>query len=329
MMGKINKNNGLTLVEVMVAVVIGLIIMAGVMQIYLSNKQTYRMTEGLSRLQENGRFATYFLVRDIRMAGYQGCKSRSASTTIIASPGPGDDVYNKDQSLSAVDNTTTGNIDLDADGTNEITSVLSNTDVITIQYAKPCGGSLTGNMTPANANIPIAWPNTCNLQQNDYFIISDCQSADIAKVTNTPNQSGTVQTIKHGGNTTPAPAIPMLSKLYGSGAEIFTLASYTFYLQNNAQGVPSLWRRDNASGATEELVEDIDDLQLLYGEDTDGSGVANRYVDAASVSDMADVVSIRFIISARTPEDNLSVQNAGTDNRIRKQFSTTIAIRNH
>ncbi len=325
MIHKIKKYKGLTLVEVMIAVVIGLIIMAGVMQIYLSNKKTYRMTEGLSRLQENGRFATHFLVQDIRMAGFQGCKSRSSAVTTIASPGPGTELYNNAQAVSAV-NDSDGNVDLDSDGTDDITGVLANTDVITVQYAKSCGGQLTGNMTSANANIQITWPNSCNLQQNDFFIISDCESADIAKVTNNPNQSGTVQTVTHGGNVNTSP--PMLSKLYGPGAEIYTLESATFYLANTTQGVPSLWRRNNSTGTTEELVDNIDDLQIVYGEDTDGSGVANRYVPANSVSNMLDVVSVRFNLRARSPDANLTQQNTG-DKRLRKSFNSTIAIRNH
>jgi len=46
--------------------------MAGVIQIFLSAKQAYRLQENLSRLQENGRFAMDFITKDVRMAGYAG-----------------------------------------------------------------------------------------------------------------------------------------------------------------------------------------------------------------------------------------------------------------
>jgi len=50
--------------------------MAGVIQIFLSAKQAYRLQENLSRLQENGRFAMDFITKDVRMAGYAGCSSK-------------------------------------------------------------------------------------------------------------------------------------------------------------------------------------------------------------------------------------------------------------
>ena len=66
---------GMTLIEIMIALLIGAFLLGGVLQIFINSKQTYRMQENLSRLQENGRFAMEFLARDIRMAGYWGCIS--------------------------------------------------------------------------------------------------------------------------------------------------------------------------------------------------------------------------------------------------------------
>lgn len=60
---------GLTLIEIMVAMLVGAFLMAGVLQVFIVNKQTYRVQENLSRLQENGRFAMDYLNRYIRMAG--------------------------------------------------------------------------------------------------------------------------------------------------------------------------------------------------------------------------------------------------------------------
>lgn len=67
------KQAGIGLVEIMVALVIGLVLMAGVFQIFQSNRTTYRVAEAMARVQENGRYAMMFLSRDLRMAGYSGC----------------------------------------------------------------------------------------------------------------------------------------------------------------------------------------------------------------------------------------------------------------
>ncbi len=75
---------GLSLIEIMIALLIGAFLIGGVLQIFISSKQTYRMQQNLSRLQENGRFAMGFLAADIRMAGYWGCLSPSRPNTDVA-----------------------------------------------------------------------------------------------------------------------------------------------------------------------------------------------------------------------------------------------------
>jgi type IV pilus assembly protein PilW len=70
----------LSLVELMIAMVIGLVLMAGMGQILLSGKQSFNTQAGMGAIQENGRFAMFFLQRDLRMAGFP--KSVSPSGTL-------------------------------------------------------------------------------------------------------------------------------------------------------------------------------------------------------------------------------------------------------
>ncbi|WP_168735177.1 PilW family protein [Pseudothauera rhizosphaerae] len=65
-----STQRGLTLVELLVAMAVGLILIAGVITIFLGSKQSYRTSEALSRVQESGRFALEFMARDLRAAGY-------------------------------------------------------------------------------------------------------------------------------------------------------------------------------------------------------------------------------------------------------------------
>jgi len=64
------SQQGLTLVEILVALVISLFLIAGVIQLFVGSKQTYRGQDALSRIQENGRFAIERIAWDLRMAGY-------------------------------------------------------------------------------------------------------------------------------------------------------------------------------------------------------------------------------------------------------------------
>ena len=78
-----NKQNGFSIVELMVALLLGLFLVSGVTGMYISSKQTYRMTDNLSRLQESMRFSLEFMSQDIRMAGYLPCRFPPSNTNAI------------------------------------------------------------------------------------------------------------------------------------------------------------------------------------------------------------------------------------------------------
>ncbi|MGE3319033.1 MAG: PilW family protein [Candidatus Berkiella sp.] len=62
---------GFSLIEAMIAIVLSLILLAGVLQIFLNNKNIYNLGTGFSQLQENGRFTSAYMARTIRFAGYR------------------------------------------------------------------------------------------------------------------------------------------------------------------------------------------------------------------------------------------------------------------
>ncbi|NVJ66057.1 MAG: PilW family protein [Gammaproteobacteria bacterium] len=64
------KQKGYTLIEYMVAIVIGLILLSGFSYVFLGMKQSFNTQSGLSEVQENGRFAMYFLTNELQNAGY-------------------------------------------------------------------------------------------------------------------------------------------------------------------------------------------------------------------------------------------------------------------
>ncbi|MBE9525647.1 MAG: PilW family protein [Proteobacteria bacterium] len=336
------KQHGLSLIEIMVAITISMILLTGVVQLFISNKKTYSAVEELSRLQENARFAMEFISRDIRRAGFQGCRSRrEIPSHIIANPGPTGDEFDVNTAISGEDNVSS------------VTDVVDGTDIISLQFGGSCGGTLTGNMDADNAQIHLTAPNTCNLDQGGLFMISDCESADIARISNTPcnadpddpsyNCSSGTQNAAHANNVNIS---NRLSKAYQSDAEIFALISRNYSIRVNPTGNRALYR-ENIAGIAEELVEGIENMQALYGEDTTGDRVPNRYVPAHQISDMQDVVSVRISLLAYTIEDRVAQDNqtyayeindynsfpTGTsftaaDKRIRRAFTSTISLRN-
>lgn len=336
------RQAGMTLVEIMIALLIGAFLLAGVMQIFVHTRQSNRMQENLSRLQENGRFAMEFLGRDLRMAGYMGCASLDAVTPVIdASPqNPNDNPAVAFNNLSAISgfNNIANNWNASACSASNLCS--ANTDAITVQYAGSCDGYLTGNMANDNANVQILAANTCNIRQYDTVLISDCGAADVFIDTSNDVPNATKQTLAHADNQNTS---PKLSKVYGPGAEVFVFRSYSYFIRTGASGRPALWRLDNTKEAVAgtnpiELLEGIENFQILYGEDTDADGAANYYVPANSIVNTANVTSIRIEVLAVTPDDNLASKPVSynfngtavnpTDRRLRRVFTSTLAVRN-
>ena len=68
---------GFSLIELMISLVISLFMLAVVGQLFITNKAVYTQNNSLARLQENGRFAMEFLVRDLRQADFWGCSGGS------------------------------------------------------------------------------------------------------------------------------------------------------------------------------------------------------------------------------------------------------------
>ena len=64
------KSKGFTLVEIMLAITLSLILIAGVLQIYLSSKTSFNVQKELARVQESERISIDFLQRDISQAGF-------------------------------------------------------------------------------------------------------------------------------------------------------------------------------------------------------------------------------------------------------------------
>lgn len=63
-------NHGFSLVELLVAMVISLFLIGGIVQLFIQNKTSYKLQEGIARAQENGRLAIHFLEKNVRRAGY-------------------------------------------------------------------------------------------------------------------------------------------------------------------------------------------------------------------------------------------------------------------
>jgi type IV pilus assembly protein PilW len=346
------KQQGITLVELMIAMVVGLILMAGISQIFISSQKTYRITEEQSRLQENARFALGFITKDVREAGYTGCRAIEAMNvqTVANAPVPN---YTENNTINGNEATSatawTPALAASINGT-----VVGGTDTITIQKGTSCGATLTGSLASSNANIQVSSPNSCNLAAGDTMMISDCQDAHIFKATTV--SSGTPQTIAHAASSntdtkfcinqtdpsiTPGNCGTGNAKLYGADSELLKFTSLTYYIRQGAGGRNALWVYDNTAATTMELIEGVEDMQVTYGVDTSGNDIVDDYQTANTVNaatNWANVISAEISLLVETQADNLTTDNmtytyngatvTSADNRLRRVFTTVVGIRN-
>lgn len=318
------KLRGFTIVELMVAITISALILGVLTQVYAGASRSYRVAEALSRMQENGRYAMDFLARDIRLAGYMGCVSTGTAISNMANPITGWSPINTSSNpitLKGIEGYEASDVTFTGTGFAGNTAV--KTDVILVQFFSPSSAKLV-HPSPTNANIKID-SNTLNFQANEVLVVTDCAFADILKASSVSN-SGSPITIAHANNTNTRTTT---SKEYGQNAEVMRMQSNVYYiLTSGTTGIPSLMRRrlgsfdtgdaaqycTNATASTtqgfcvEEVAEGIEDLQLLYGIDTNTDLTADKFVAASSVTaaEWANVVSVRVNLMVRSVATNVS-----------------------
>jgi type IV pilus assembly protein PilW len=109
-----------------------------------------------------------------------------------------------------------------------------------------------------------------------------------------------------------------------------------YYIAPGASGRSALFRRIGTA-ATEELVEGVENMQITYGEDTDGDGAADSYLTANNVTNMGNVLAVRVSLLIANPRANVLPEAQsltyngtavdGSDRRLRQVFTTTISMR--
>jgi type IV pilus assembly protein PilW len=305
-MGLTSQQKGMTLIEIMIALILGVFIIAGVIHIFLGSKQTYRMQENFARLQENGRFAMDFISRDIRMADSLGCLKRGLA-----------DISKKNKTSYPAF----------AVGVNGIEGSSNAPDTITLVGIEGGKGAQVTSQTAKAGGITVT--SGSDLMAGDIALVADCNQGDIFKI-NSVSGNVVSQNVSSGQDVT---------KIYGSDASIYPFKASIYSIGIGSRGQLSLFRALNGD-TPKELVEGVEDMQILYGVDTNADHTPEYYVPANQVkvmsNDMDKVVSIRIKLLVATVDDNLATETADytfngitkTDRKLRREFASTIAVRN-
>lgn len=358
--GMRGMQNGVTLVELMVALVITLILSAGVIQIFLSSSQSYRLHEAVSRIQENARFAIWELQREVRMAGFVGCAEDLFNWLDPA----GDDFRESlmggqavagweahgtapGSTLNIADSGSAQGTWLNGSGEDLPPGLnpVPETDVLVINRAIRLPVTLSGNPGGA-ANTLLLADVVEHIAQGDIIaaVAADCSGGDMWQVVSNLNgrtlPKGTATGFSPGNRPNAGQGFRFT---YDDQAAIYGWESKAFYVRRNSTtGQRSLYMRRLGPGGNrvDELVEGVENMQVLYGLDSNNSGRPDRYEPATSVEDWRQVVSVRVSLLLHSAEgavreaDERAYHLIGTrvttppDTRLRQVATTTIAIRN-
>ncbi|OZG71475.1 hypothetical protein BTA51_21305 [Hahella sp. CCB-MM4] len=334
------KQSGLSLVEVMIALALSAVLVLGLAQVFGSSREANRLQSGLARVQESGRVGMEILGRDIRNGAYLGCAKWASMNNIFdrdkwegktgASDSTSGQVFNlsADSAIVGYNDITATAGDLSAMGLSVGTDpgdLIEKTDALVLQGAGPCDGGKVVSYNESSAQFKIEDATSCGLSQNDVVIVSNCQNADLFAISNVPTASGANKdTVTHANDVNTDNKLE--GSYGGSDSEILTFYSKAYYVGMGSDGRNSLYLRqlEGASYVSHELVEGIEDMQLLMGEDSDEDGSVNRYLEPEDASLVESrIVSIKVTFSL-TSEENITL--AG--DQFEQDLESVFAIRN-
>jgi type IV pilus assembly protein PilW len=321
------RASGFSIVELLVAMVISLIVLAAVSSVLVSTKTTNTAQVAQARMQDNARISVQIMSRGIRQAGYAGCSTPTVGSVTNKLNGSG--TAGSADIASPLVGAEAGATTLSPNGEPLPPNALSTSDVIGLSYAD--GANPLGVETPYMNNVTSEMhvdPASTVVKQFDIVMATDCKKAVIFEVTNDPTGNGSL--VHNGGSVSAGPGNKdgSLGTTFDGNASIVKFLSYYYFVANNASGQPSLYRMDAqnygtyaASGSQcspsvtsncwreDELVEGIEQLQVLYGIDTNSDGEVDQYVkannSALSTPDAwKHIYTVRLGVLARTLADN-------------------------
>ncbi|GAB5452673.1 MAG: hypothetical protein Hals2KO_30010 [Halioglobus sp.] len=318
-----SAQSGLSLVELLVAMALGVMLSGGAIGAYMASKQQYLYDDQLARVQENGRYAVSLLQRELSMAGFY---AGLVSTTELGDGSVGVDcnslgwALHTQFPLDVVDNhrgsgvpTTQHSVPLTCVNGSR---VVDGSDVIAVKRSA-AEASLSGGVPRAGLTLSRVSRWHMRLEPGAEPLWQQLRPADLPAV----------------GVSNPAHAY------WEARASVLYLRDYA---QSPGDNLPTLCAEVLAGDAMTSrcFVEGVEDLQLEVGVDSDGDGVVNVYRMNPSAADLRAAVVVRAHLLLRSlhtvPGARLEKTyylgskevRPGADGFLRRVFSTTVRLQN-
>jgi len=321
--------HGFSLVELMVALVITLILLAGIGQVYLSSKKSFTIQDTLGHQQENARYAVEVIAQDARRASYWGGNADIGLITGTAG------IVDDDGTCSSADNSWGRMLDRPVFGKNNTNAGYAcipnsdylGSDILVIRYQAPW--QVPSQTTPS-------------FDTNRLYLRSSLTASGeaLGRVFKGKDQDNLSNDMDLDASTPPEPS-----------ERVAELVSHAYYIGPspatcNGQAVPALFREsldENGLPAAEEIATGVEKFEAEYGVDNDGDKSVDEYVDADNVTDWGEVIAIRYwlLTRAECPETGYTndtdydadynipdIVSPFNDGYRRQVYNTTVMLRN-
>jgi type IV pilus assembly protein PilW len=305
------RSRGMSLVELMVGMAIGLIGITIITHLYLTNEKYKRSTSGAGTAQVNGAIALYTLERDIRMAGF-GLNHSGAlgcSCDKVANPDCSSVQYYYNGTYSSPPGPAGGALPPLEFAPVVITEWPDLPDTITLLYGndpeRMLPGKLTESMPQPSSEFKV--DGTAGYSINDLVLVTNGATCMLTQVTQVQTAASHLQhnpgtsLWNPAGGGSALPAFPAGANLFNLGNPIWRTYSIEPVSKSKLQFMEVL-TTGVIGGTAVPIIDDIVDLQAQYGKDTDDNGVVETWnnVTPTSGAQWQQVLAVRVAVLARS-----------------------------
>ncbi|MGB3391921.1 MAG: prepilin-type N-terminal cleavage/methylation domain-containing protein [Stenotrophomonas sp.] len=323
---RLRSQAGFSLIELMIAMLIGLLVVGAAVGIFLSNRQVYRATEGVGRLQEGTRVAFELMSRDLREAAGNPCVNSLPLANVLNNSASnwwsnintwGDAFRGYGASEAAAGLTTGTGAGQRVAGTEVLQLFSADDNVVTVSAHNTAGATFTVN-NASHGMVAGDLAVVCNGRQASIFQVSSVSGSDILHAASGTPGNSTIALNVSGDQFDYSPDATAGSE---SVSALARLRASRWYIGNGSNG-PSLYQQvatANGTVAAQEVAEGVSNLSVLYlveGQST--------YQGVAAVgTNWGDVTSARITL---TQAGNDRVGPNGQT--IQRQLIHVVSLRN-
>jgi type IV pilus assembly protein PilW len=360
-----SRVGGTTIVELMVAIVISLIILSSVVQVLFNSKTTFMAQEDMSFIQHNARYAMFMLTKDIQNAGYWGCAGNTTNAALVARTENSTDI-NRLLGLNPLSGyleplqPITG-------FTSGFPSTYTTWTIHTKDGDRTPESFIVRNAVGAQSTLESHLDTNLVLKSSHGFkagdlaaiVAEDCRRMGVIKIADTlesailkySNTSICGTSIKPPKDQTircktdcACDSVAGNPEIYSVGSQVMPYNTFGYFIgeSTTAPGQPSLQRimYDDGALARQELALGVEDLQILYGVDTNNDGAPDTYVPSSAFTaalwdNWNRVRSAQISLVFRSLEPSLPAVASQTylnknyeDKFMRQLITATVRLRN-